>query len=156
MKNDFAFNRDVKPFGEFTSSTRLISADKTPLDFNDTREFGLLHEFRLPKNHVHNRYHFTARLKKTLKPTCDLKDVFLVMDWRDTTTSHREYRAIPLYEYYKESPGVSGELILEQEQYLNPINNLNMVSIYIWNPQKKEFSIDEFELIVEEYAPFSK
>jgi hypothetical protein len=156
MKNDFAFNRDVKPFGEFSSRSTLISTDKTPLDFNNTREFGLIHEFRLPKEHAHNRYYFTIELKKTLKPTSDLKDVFLVMDWHDTITNHREYHSIPLYEYYKESPGVSDEMILQQEQYLNPINELNRVNIYVWNPQHKEFSIDEFELTVEEYVPYRK
>lgn len=156
MKNDFAFNRDVKPFGEFTSSSILTSTDQTPLVFNETREFGLIHEFQLPPEHAHNRYHFTAKLKKTLKETSDLKDVFLVMDWQDTLTDHREYHAIPLYEYYKETPGVSDELILEQEQYLNPINELNRVNIYIWNPQRKEFSIDDFELTVEEYVPYRK
>ncbi len=156
MKNDFAFNRDVKPFGEFSSREILNSSDKTPLNFDKKREFGLIHEFRLPEQHAHNRYYFSIQLKKTLKPTSDLKDVFLVMDWYDTLTNHREYNSVPLYEFYRESPGVSDELILQQEQYLNPINELNLVNIYIWNPQHKEFSIDEFKLTVEEYVPYRK
>ncbi len=123
------------------------------MSFGDDREFGMNHRFNVPQEHAHNRYYFTMKLNKTLDETSDLKDVFLVMDWYDTLTTRREYHTVPMYEYYKEGRGTSHELIIQQEQYLNPVNDLNRVDIYIFNPQKKKFTINDFDILVEEYSP---
>jgi hypothetical protein len=155
-KNDFAFVQDVKPHGFRTAKFILNSEDKVPLEFDENREFGFIHKFEVPSEHAHNRYYFTTTINKTLEPTSDLKDVFLIMDWYDTLSTHREYHSIPLYEYYKEGRGVAHELVIKQEQYLNPVSDLNFVNIYIWNPQEKEFTVNEFDILVEEYSQHGK
>lgn len=155
-KGDFAWVRDVKPHGTKTASFSLNSTDQLPLEFDEDREFGVNYQFEVPKEHAHNRYYFTMTMNKTLDETSDLKDVFLIMDWYDTLTTYREYHSIPLYEYYKEGRGTQDELVIQQEQYLNPVNDLNVVNIYIWNPEEKKFTIDDFDVIVEEYSPHVK
>ncbi|MDG1331128.1 MAG: hypothetical protein P8P74_02280 [Crocinitomicaceae bacterium] len=155
-KGDFAWVQDVKPHGNRTAKFPISAEEKAPVQFDGDKEFGLIHKFDLPNDHAHNRYYFTTTINKTLEPTSDLKDVFLIMDWYDTLTTHREYHSIPLYEYYKESQGAADELVIKQEQYMNPVNDLNMVNIYIWNPQEKEFTVNEFDILVEEYSPEKK
>jgi len=152
-KGDFAFVQDVPPHGSCSATYHLTSVENTPLEFGKDREFGMNYSFKLPEDHAHKRYYFTAKINKTLDSESDWKEVFLIMDWYDTLSTHREYHSVPLYEYYKEGRGVADELIINQEQYMNPVNDLNLVNMYIWNPQKKEFTINAMEFTVEEYSP---
>jgi hypothetical protein len=155
-KNSFSFNIDAQPYGVLTKSQRLKQTESTPMEFGEMREFGLTATYILPKNHSHNRYYFKIKLNKTLAEDSDLKGVHLVLDWYDTLTNKRSYHTVPLYEYYKESRGEPKELLIYQEHYSNPKNELNKVNIYIWNQQKKRFTINRYEVIVEEYEPFDK
>jgi hypothetical protein len=152
-KGDFAFVQDVPPHGEKERSFIISKYFKEPVQFDENREFGCAHDFVIPEDHAHKRYYFQTTINRTLDETSDWKDVYLIMDWYDTLSTHREYHSIPLYEYYKEGRGVQDELVIKQEQYMNTVNDLNLIKIYIWNPQKKKFTINGFKILVDEYSP---
>ncbi|MFT5858828.1 MAG: hypothetical protein ACI865_000921 [Flavobacteriaceae bacterium] len=153
---DFMFNRDCEPFGNFTRSIPTKPKGDLPMRFDENREFGREVTFEFPADAKLNRYLFQLEITKKLDPEEDYKNVFVVFDAYDTTSNHREYQARPMYEYIKEGGTDSYEQVIEQEYFINPRTNLNLINVYIWNPGHKKFTIEDYELSVREYEPFEK
>lgn len=154
--NDFRFNRDVQPFGKFSQFWNVPTSDVTPFRFDENHEYGFNSRFDFPEDKDLNRYYFRFEITKTLDADNDYRDVFIVMDAYNFDQSNRVYRAFPMYEWVKEGQGKTIKQFIEQEYFANPRNDIDYMNIYVWNAGKKCFTIEDYQLIVEEYEPFGK
>lgn len=153
---DFMFNQDCEPFGRKTQEIPIPTRGSAPMRFDETREYAFEAKFPFPENAGLNRYLFRLEITKQLDADNDFKDVFVVFDAYDTTTTHREYQARPMYEYIHEAKDGPTQQVIQQEYFLNPRTNINLINIYVWNPGHKKFTINDYKLTAIEYVPFDE
>lgn len=149
---EFAFSREVTPFGRKTREWKLKTDTKAPLTFNSNTQFGFTTTFILPKDKTAKCYYFTLKVTKKLLNASDFKDVYFVMDAIDTVSNERYYTGCPMYEFFKEGRMKSKKLILEQAYCDNGWRAYDQIGMYIYNPKGKEFVIEDFSLVVEEFS----
>ena len=149
---EFSFSREVQPFGKKTKEWKLTTDSRAPFTFNSGTQFGFTTTFILPKEKKSKCYYFTLNVKKKLLHSSDFKDVYFVMDALDTVSNERYYTACPMYEFFKEGATTSKNLVLEQAYCDNGWRVYDQIGMYIYNPKGKEFVIEDFYLVVEEFT----
>ncbi len=104
--------------------------------------------FGIPNEYKHCRFYVEVHAnKKLLNSTDDWKGVSLIFSGSSNSGEQTHYSGSPFYNYYREGKEKWAGFDLAEEY--NPADDgTEKISVYIWNPENKQFEIDDFRATI--------
>ena len=142
------FTKSCKPFGK-SNQTVVLLDDPTKRVVASSDEFTATVEYELPKNRTNERYYVVVDLEKKIE-SFRFENVFLVIDAFSGDEKKRYYKSIDLFNDREEGKEEWAKLSFEVNVH-DYLQEYDHVKIYIWNPGKKKFILQNIKIVLEEY-----
>lgn len=145
----WAFTQSCEPFGKRIMEKELVFI---PEETKITKDMEYIHtiEVELPPNHLDTRFFVKVYLDKKIDGQ-SLEDVLLIKDAYSTTSDKSCYLSLPIWNDKLEGQKEFVSLELS-EAIPDNFSEYNRVKIYIWNLGKKELSIKNYRVVLEQYS----
>ncbi len=147
-KEKYVVLTNCQPYGKILAEYDLMKGKATYRKVGFGSDPWTELTFDIPKEYRNCRFYLEVHAnKKLIKTTDDWKGVSIIFSGNSHSGEPTNYSGAPFYNYYREGKDKWAGFDLAEEY--NPSDDgTEKISVYIWNPENKQFEIDDFRATI--------